>query len=102
MVEHDQEVIKAADQVIDIGPLSGGQGGEIVYQGSVKGLLNSKDSLTSRYLRESNSSAKFKKAVGKPSKLVKVDGANANNLQNLNVSIPLEGLTVVCLSLIHI
>jgi len=96
VVEHDQEVIKAADQVIDIGPLSGGQGGEIVYQGSVKGLLNSKKSLTSHYLREPDSSAQCKKLVGKPSKLVKVDGANANNLQNLKVKIPLEGLTVVC------
>ena len=50
VVEHDEELIRAADEIIDIGPMAGRLGGELVYQGNIKQLINENNSLTARYL----------------------------------------------------
>lgn len=98
VVEHDKEFIKSVDEIIDIGPLSGEAGGEIVYQGPVSGISKVKDSLTGRYLFEDSwplepqdplvSSRKKKREL-------RIIGANSHNLKNIDVEIPLDGLTVL-------
>ena len=93
VVEHDEEIMKAADSVIDIGPEAGTLGGKIVAQGSIKKVLKSK-SLTAEYL---NGVRKIdipkKRRISK--KHIKIIGAREQNLKNINIEIPLGVLTVV-------
>ena len=93
VVEHDEEIMNAADSVIDIGPEAGTLGGEIVAQGSIKKILKSK-SLTAEYL---NGVRKIdipkKRRISK--KHIKIIGAREQNLKNINIEIPLGVLTVV-------
>ena len=93
VVEHDEEIMKAADSVIDIGPEAGTLGGKIVAQGSIKKVLKSK-SLTAEYL---NGVRKIdipkKRRISK--KYIKIIGAREQNLKNINIEIPLGVLTVV-------
>ena len=89
VVEHDEEMIRTADHVVDLGPGAGRHGGEVVYQGDVRGLLKSKASETAAYL----SGRKRIQPPGqrvKPGKArVKITGATENNLKNIDVEIPL-------------
>lgn len=91
VVEHDFEMIKSADNIIELGPLAGERGGSIVYQGEVKDLLNgSADSLTKRYITggaKIEPPLKRRKGSGKS---LTVTGAVENNLKNLTVSFPLR------------
>jgi excinuclease ABC subunit A len=93
VVEHDEEIMNAADSVIDIGPEAGTLGGNIVAQGSIKKILKSK-SLTAEYL---NGVRKIeipkKRRISK--KNIKIIGAREQNLKNINIEIPLGVLTVV-------
>ncbi len=93
VVEHDEEIMNAADSVIDIGPEAGTLGGNIVAQGSIKKILKSK-SLTAEYL---NGVRKIdipkKRRISK--KHIKIIGAREQNLKNINIEIPLGVLTVV-------
>lgn len=94
VVEHDEEIIKAADEVIDIGPLAGRHGGELVFQGDFQELLKDEMSLTAKYLRGEKSipiPARRKKWRD----YVEILGASENNLKNLNVKFPLNILTVI-------
>ncbi|HET7289972.1 MAG TPA: excinuclease ABC subunit UvrA, partial [Thermodesulfobacteriota bacterium] len=97
VVEHDFEMIKSADNIIELGPLAGERGGDIVYQGEVKKLLNgSADSLTKRYLTGKTqilTPSKRRKGSGKS---LTVTGARENNLKNLTVSFPLR--TFICVT----
>ena len=89
VVEHDEETIRQADYVVDIGPRAGIHGGEVVYQGDVKGLLNCKQSLTSDYLtgrKKIEVPTSRRKGNGK---FVELKGAKINNLKNVNVKFPL-------------
>lgn len=95
VVEHDEQTIREADYVVDMGPLAGTHGGEVVFQGTPKQLLRSK-TLTARYL---NGTEKIE-PPGKRKKVVKsrritVKGAAENNLKNINVNIPLGVFTCV-------
>lgn len=94
VVEHDEEIIKAADVIIDIGPGAGRLGGELVFQGSIKKLLYKGNGLTSDYL-----SGKKKIIVPtsrrKWNSFIEVIGARENNLKGINVKFPLNILTVV-------
>jgi len=89
VVEHDEETIREADWVVDIGPGAGEHGGEIVYSGNVAGLLKSRKSITGHYLSGKKSIAvpEARRPVGMD-KLV-VRGARENNLQELDVEFPL-------------
>jgi excinuclease ABC subunit A len=93
VVEHDEATIESADQVIELGPGSGLLGGEIVYQGDVKGLLMA-DTLTGKYLRGDLSIPRPEKRRA-PKGHLTLKGARANNLKNLDLSIPLGCLTCV-------
>jgi excinuclease UvrABC ATPase subunit len=93
VVEHDPAVIAAADHVIDVGPHAGSGGGTIVYEGSYAGLLEA-DTLTGKHLHLQQSmpiKTSFREAQGK----LPITNAHANNLQHVNVDIPLGIMTVV-------
>ena len=91
VVEHDPDVIKVADHIVDVGPMAGTHGGTIVYEGSYDGLLDA-DTITGQHMLHSMQLKEvFREPVGKLS----VKNAKANNLQNLNVDIPTGVLTVV-------
>jgi excinuclease UvrABC ATPase subunit len=91
VVEHDPAVIQVADHVVDVGPHAGGRGGSIVYEGSYDGLLQA-DTLTGKHLKQSLSiKSDFRGPKGK----MPIVNACANNLQNVNVDIPVGVLTVV-------
>ncbi|MGH7851003.1 MAG: excinuclease ABC subunit UvrA [Thermodesulfobacteriota bacterium] len=97
VVEHDFEMIKSADNIIELGPLAGERGGGIVFQGEVKNLLNgSVDSLTKRYITgRSKIEPPLKRRKGSGKSLT-VTGAIENNLKNLTVSFPLR--TFICVT----
>ena len=93
VVEHDEDIIRSADQIIDIGPEAGSNGGKIVAQGTLKKVLNS-EGLTSRYLNNLEKIMIPSKKRFSSGKIV-VKGARENNLKNINVEFPLNNLTVV-------
>jgi excinuclease UvrABC ATPase subunit len=91
VVEHDPDVIKVADHVVDVGPLAGSRGGEIVFEGTVAGLLRS-GTLTAQHMQQS---PPIKPTFRPPSGKLPVTNARANNLQNISVDVPTGVLTVV-------
>jgi excinuclease ABC subunit A len=94
VVEHEEEIMRAADQIIDIGPDAGTHGGELVFQGSIKDLNGKVCSHTTDYLSHRESiPVPQKRRKWKDS--IKVAGARENNLKNLTVTFPLGILTVV-------
>lgn len=96
VVEHDEDTIKAADWLIDIGPGAGVHGGEVVHSGSYKAILTNKESITGAFLsgRESIETPKKRRPVDK-SRAIKVVGARENNLKNIDVTFPLGTFTSV-------
>ncbi|HLV46289.1 MAG TPA: excinuclease ABC subunit UvrA [Flavobacterium sp.] len=93
VVEHDEDVMKAADEIIDIGPEAGYLGGELVAQGTYREILQS-DSLTAQYLNE-QLQIEIPKHRRKSKHKITVKGARENNLKNIDVDFPLECLTVI-------
>jgi len=94
VVEHEEKVMKAADQVIDIGPEAGVHGGKLMFQGSMEDLLRLATTHTAKYLRgEENIITKTSNRPWKDAVVVR--GARENNLKNLTVQFPLHTLTVV-------
>lgn len=94
VVEHDEDIIKAADEIVDMGPLAGSHGGEVVFQGKHEELLNSQISLTAKYLTE-REKIEIPPHRRKWKKSIQIKGARENNLKNINVTFPLNILTVV-------
>ncbi len=95
VVEHDEDTIKAADWLVDIGPGAGANGGEVVHSGSYEAILANKNSVTGDYLSgriSIDTPKKRRKPTGKPLKVV---GARENNLKNLDVEFPLGVMTAV-------
>ncbi len=92
VVEHDEDAIKEADYIVDIGPGAGVHGGEIIAQGQLEDIMNSEHSLTGKYLsgREFITIPKKRNST-KDRKWVKLTGATGNNLQSVNLKIP-QGL----------
>jgi excinuclease ABC subunit A len=93
VVEHDEDIMKAADRIIDIGPEAGTFGGKLVAEGNFTEILQS-DSLTAKYLNGTLEIAVPKKRR-KSNNFIEIKGARENNLQNIDVSFPLESLTVI-------
>jgi excinuclease UvrABC ATPase subunit len=91
VVEHKPEVIAIADHVVDLGPGAGSAGGEVVFEGTVEALRKS-DTITGRHLDDR---ATLKDSVRSPNGALEVRGATTNNLQKVNVDIPLGVLCVI-------
>ena len=91
VVEHDPDVIKVADHIVDLGPHAGSQGGEIMYEGPFKNLLSA-DTLTGKYMKRPVS---IKSDFRSPSGKLPIKNAKANNLQNVSVDIPKGVLTAI-------
>jgi len=91
VVEHDPDMIRAADMVIDLGPGAGREGGQIVFQGDVESLLKNQDSITARYLRDGTPISKW--SPRKPKGWITIHNARKHNLKGIDVRIPL-GMTV--------
>ena len=89
VVEHDLDTMRAADYLVDIGPQAGVNGGYVVAQGTVKDVMNNKDSLTGRYLtgKEFIPVPKTRRKGNK--KYIEIKGASENNLKNIDVKFPL-------------
>ncbi|MFE4451599.1 excinuclease ABC subunit UvrA [Streptomyces sp. NPDC056796] len=96
VVEHDEDTIKVADWVVDIGPGAGEHGGKVVHSGSLKELLANEESVTGQYLSGKRAIAMpdVRRPVD-PKRLLTVHGARENNLQDIDVSFPLGVLTAV-------
>lgn len=93
VVEHDEDIMKAADEIIDIGPKAGRLGGELVAQDSFDALRSS-SSLTAKYLHGIEH-IEIPKRRRTPKLKIEIRGARANNLKNIDVSIPLECISVI-------
>jgi excinuclease ABC subunit A len=93
VVEHDEDIMKAADFIIDIGPEAGTFGGEIVAEGNYDEILKS-ESLTAKYLNH-QLKIEVPKVRRKSNQVIEVIGAREHNLKNINVTFPLNSLTVV-------
>ncbi|PJE44270.1 MAG: excinuclease ABC subunit A [Flavobacterium sp.] len=93
VVEHDEDIMKAADRIIDIGPEAGSHGGQLVAEGTFTELLEA-DSLTANYL-SGKLEIPVPKKRRKSNNYIEIKGARENNLQNIDVTFPLESLTVI-------
>ena len=94
VVEHEEEIIRAADEVIDIGPYAGRLGGELVFQGPGKKLVLNNNGLTAKYLR-GDLKIEIPKFRRKWNNYIEISGARENNLKNIRVKIPLNTMTVI-------
>jgi excinuclease ABC subunit A len=95
VVEHDEETIRSADHILDIGPGPGAHGGEVVAQGTVADICNSPNSITGQYLSHRKSIPLPQDRRPIPERWLTVKGARANNLKNIDVAFPLGVFTCV-------
>lgn len=96
VVEHDKDTMEQADYVVDIGPAAGVHGGEVIAAGTYQEVLNSKTSLTAKYLRgELEVELPQVRRKIDPKRVISIEGAHQNNLRNLDVDFPLGTFTCV-------
>lgn len=96
VVEHDEDAIRQADHIVDIGPGAGVHGGEIVAQGDLNAILKNKNSITGQYLSGKQSIYVPKKRFAfNPKQVIKLKGAQANNLQKVDIEVPIGLITCV-------
>ena len=95
VVEHDEEVMRSADWILDIGPGAGIHGGRIVAEGTIEDIMQSKDSVTGAFLRKEQLVSSSRSSRRKAEKWITVKGARENNLKSITVGFPLECMTVV-------
>jgi excinuclease ABC subunit A len=96
VVEHDEDAIRTADHIIDIGPGAGVHGGRVIAEGKIEDILNSPESLTGQYLSGKRAIAipKIRHPVN-PDQCLRIEGATGNNLRDVNLTIPLGLMTCV-------
>ena len=95
VVEHDEDIIKSADHLIDLGPYAGKNGGKIVFQGiPSKKVKSTKKSLTLKYLTKELSITNKKKSKISDNRII-IKNIQKNNIKNINISIPTDGLTLI-------
>ncbi len=94
VVEHDEDTMREADYIVDVGPGAGSRGGEIIAAGTAEDIMNNPDSITGQYL-SGKMSIPVPAKRRKPTGWIKVKGAAENNLKNIDVKFPLGILTVV-------
>ncbi|HAP00827.1 MAG TPA: excinuclease ABC subunit A [Bacteroidetes bacterium] len=94
VVEHEEEIMLQADQIIDMGPLAGAHGGELVFNGTYDEIISDEKSLTGKYL-SNKLTIPVSRVRRKFTKKIQFNGCNQNNLKNIDVTIPLNIITVV-------
>ena len=94
VVEHDPEIIRSAEYLIDLGPGAGEHGGEVLFSGNMRDFLKAPGSLTARYIR-GDISIPIPKKRRKPRGFVSISGAHKHNLKDIDVKIPLQVFTCV-------
>lgn len=90
IVEHDMEIIKECDHIIDIGPKAGEEGGKIIYSGELSAITKSSSSITGKYLSNKLTIRKPKSRRKTNGQFIAIKGASENNLKNIDVEIPLN------------
>jgi excinuclease ABC subunit A len=95
VVEHDAEMMRSADHILDIGPAAGELGGRLIYEGDFPGLFDASQSLTGRYLRGEAEIKEPKHRRALQLKQLKIRGAGEHNLKSINVNVPLNMLVCV-------
>ena len=95
VVEHDEDTMYAADQIIDIGPEAGIHGGNVIAQGTAEEIKNVSNSITGQYLSGKKKIAVPKKRRKAKPQSIQIKGAKENNLKNLDIKIPLGVFTCV-------
>ncbi len=91
VVEHDEDTMRAADHIIDIGLYAGELGGNLIFEGDFKNLMKSRDSLTAKYLRgESEIKSPSERRKVNKDRQIEITGAREHNLKNISVKIPLD------------
>jgi excinuclease ABC subunit A len=95
VVEHDMQVMRAADRLIDMGPGPGQAGGEVVYSGTLKACISKSQSLTAQYLRGEKTVGGRRQIPGEPAQWLTIRGARQHNLQNIDAAFPLNRLSCV-------
>lgn len=96
VVEHDDDTIRRAEHIIDIGPGAGIRGGQVVAQGTLQDLMDSPDSVTGKYLREPlQHPLQARRPITQDTPLIQVRGAKLHNLRDVDASFPIGRLTVV-------
>src|SRR5262249_4326401 len=95
VVEHDPEIMRSADHILDLGPGAGENGGQIVYQGSLEGLKHSTGSLTGKYLNGDLRVVMPKERRRRSPKLIQLKGASKHNLKDVDIEIPIGLMTCI-------
>lgn len=95
VVEHDEEVIKAADYIVDIGPFAGQKGGEVVFSGEYSKMLESASTLTSQFIKGERT-IPLPESVRKWKEFIQIDNITENNLKGVSLKLPLKVKTVIC------
>ena len=95
VVEHDEETMRAANHIVDIGPLAGESGGELIFEGDFKALMKSETSLTAKYLRGDASIKVPQNRRPVTDRKIEIIGAREHNLKDISVEIPLDMLVCV-------
>ena len=95
VVEHDADMMRSADHILDIGPSAGELGGRIIYEGDFAGLIKDENSLTARYLRGDSEIKEPKQRRAQHKRRLTIQGAAEHNLKSIDVDVPLDMLVCV-------
>lgn len=95
VVEHDEEVIKAADYIVDIGPFAGQRGGEVVFSGAYEQMLKNANTLTAQFIRGERS-IPLPETNKRWKEYIQIDNVTENNLKGVSLKLPLKVKTVIC------